>query len=307
MQIRNYSPLAITKNWYYTTIVNQYKYTHTTIANKYKYTAFGELKYYSGTHKNTHKFTGKELDGSGLYYYGARYYDKSLGRWLTPDPASMPSALNLNDPQTLNPYVYCTNNPIKFIDPNGLWRTLIRNNTAYVYRRSTIYTIAEGSFETVIPGGGLITSEMRYFGGDITVGAADWVMGGISLVPGLGTLAKVAIGGTGAIRGLAGIPESNQDRIKLEIYAKLTGNQAFPPYNLGDITEYKLGPAGTRGEVLQLISGKGQLMVPLMARIELFWKLMNAAGGIENLSDDIKTSEDYKEIYNAYLKETNKQ
>ena len=32
-----------------------------------------------------YKFTGKELDGSGLYYFGARYYDKSLGRFLSTD------------------------------------------------------------------------------------------------------------------------------------------------------------------------------------------------------------------------------
>ncbi|OQX56015.1 MAG: hypothetical protein B5M53_03400 [Candidatus Cloacimonas sp. 4484_209] len=68
---------------------------------------------------NNHKFTGKELDGSGLYYFGARYYDKGLGRWLVPDPKSLPGDLRLNQPQSFNPYVYCWNNPLKRIDKDG--------------------------------------------------------------------------------------------------------------------------------------------------------------------------------------------
>ena len=48
-----------------------------------------------------------------------RYYDKGLGRWLVPEPASMPSDLRLNQPQSLNPYVYCWNNPLRRIDKDG--------------------------------------------------------------------------------------------------------------------------------------------------------------------------------------------
>ncbi|OQX56019.1 MAG: hypothetical protein B5M53_03420 [Candidatus Cloacimonas sp. 4484_209] len=89
------------------------------IAKQYKYLAFGETNYESGTYSDNHKFTGKELDGSGLYYFGARYYDRSLGRWLVPEPKSSPSDLRLNDPQSFNSYVYCTNNPLRYVDPDG--------------------------------------------------------------------------------------------------------------------------------------------------------------------------------------------
>ncbi|MCK4233185.1 RHS repeat-associated core domain-containing protein, partial [candidate division WOR-3 bacterium] len=89
------------------------------IAKQYKYYAFGDLRYESGTYYDNHKFTGKEEDGSGLYYFGARYYDKSIGRWISPDPASYPSDLRLNDPQSFNPYVYCRNNPLALKDPDG--------------------------------------------------------------------------------------------------------------------------------------------------------------------------------------------
>jgi len=52
-----------------------------------------------------------------LYYYGARYYDPTIGRFITRDPVKG----NTMNPQSLNPYVYCLNNPMKYIDPNGEW------------------------------------------------------------------------------------------------------------------------------------------------------------------------------------------
>ena len=69
-----------------------------------------------------HRFTGKYLDDTtGLYYYGARYYDPDLGRFITPDP------LYLADPErcTTNPiscnlFAYANNNPMAFVDPTGL-------------------------------------------------------------------------------------------------------------------------------------------------------------------------------------------
>ena len=64
-----------------------------------------------------YRYTGKPVDSSGLYYYGARYYDPSIGRFITVDPASP----DLTDPQSLNRYVYCRNNPHKYTDPDGRW------------------------------------------------------------------------------------------------------------------------------------------------------------------------------------------
>ena len=51
----------------------------------------------------------------GLYYYGARYDDPSIGRFITEDPASP----ILTDPQSLNRYAYARNNPLKYTDPDG--------------------------------------------------------------------------------------------------------------------------------------------------------------------------------------------
>ena len=60
-------------------------------------------------------FTGQELDGSGLMYYGARYYDPKIGKFTQPDTL-LPDMYN---PQALNRYSYVLNNPYKYTDPEG--------------------------------------------------------------------------------------------------------------------------------------------------------------------------------------------
>jgi RHS repeat-associated protein len=60
--------------------------------------------------------TGKERDNeTGLDYFGARYYSSMLGRFTSVDPMFG----RIRNPQTLNRYIYTTNNPVNRIDPNG--------------------------------------------------------------------------------------------------------------------------------------------------------------------------------------------
>ena len=81
-----------------------------------EYTPFGKTSLNDGSIDVAHKFTGKELDlDTGLYYYGARYYNPHLGRFVTPDSIIQ----DPYDPQTLNRYAYCRNNPVKYVDPSG--------------------------------------------------------------------------------------------------------------------------------------------------------------------------------------------
>ncbi len=62
------------------------------------------------------RYRGYTLDAeTGLYYLPARYYDPQACRFLSPDPAA-PSAGN---PASLNPYVYCEDDPIGASDPTG--------------------------------------------------------------------------------------------------------------------------------------------------------------------------------------------
>jgi RHS repeat-associated protein len=68
----------------------------------------------------TFRFTGKERDAeSGLDYFGARYLGSSMGRWTSPDPGWF-LAVDLGNPQSWNQYAYVINNPLTYIDPNGL-------------------------------------------------------------------------------------------------------------------------------------------------------------------------------------------
>jgi len=61
-------------------------------------------------------FTGKEKDvGTGLMYYGARYYDSYLRHFIQPD-SLLP---DVYDPQQLNRYAYARNNPYRYVDPSG--------------------------------------------------------------------------------------------------------------------------------------------------------------------------------------------
>lgn len=56
------------------------------------------------------RYSGKEMDVSGLYYYGARYYAPWLQRWVSTD-AELADGLNL--------YAFVGNNPMRFVDPDG--------------------------------------------------------------------------------------------------------------------------------------------------------------------------------------------
>jgi len=92
-----------------------------------EYSPFGEISNESGTYSTDIKYTGKIQDDTSLYYYGARYYDPFIGRFITPDSIVQAP----QDSQSLNRYAYCRNNPVKYIDPTGhgffkkFWKTIV--------------------------------------------------------------------------------------------------------------------------------------------------------------------------------------
>ena len=61
----------------------------------------------------SYTFSAKERDfETGLSYFGSRYYSSDLSIWLSVDPMS-------DKYPSLSPYVYCADNPVKLVDPNG--------------------------------------------------------------------------------------------------------------------------------------------------------------------------------------------
>jgi RHS repeat-associated protein len=80
----------------------------------YSYDAYGNTTQV-GTNDNSQQYTGRENDGTGLYYYRARYYSPAMGRFVSQDPIGWEAG------QT-NGYSYVGGDPISFIDPDGLAR-----------------------------------------------------------------------------------------------------------------------------------------------------------------------------------------
>lgn len=111
------------------------------VVQSYQYASFGKIfsiKDGSGNDITSNPrvslsftYTGRELDSeSGMYYYRARYYDPSTGRFLQQDP----DPGKLNDPITfLSKYIYANNNPIMKNDPSGKFAFLAAIAWAAVY------------------------------------------------------------------------------------------------------------------------------------------------------------------------------
>ena len=78
---------------------------------------------------DNHTFSAKERDPeTGLSYFGSRYYSSDLSVWLSVDPmaAKYPG---------LSPYVYCADNPVKLVDPNGEEVWIIGENWSWATKR----------------------------------------------------------------------------------------------------------------------------------------------------------------------------
>ncbi|MGC1808346.1 MAG: RHS repeat-associated core domain-containing protein [Candidatus Binataceae bacterium] len=80
-----------------------------TIQTQYTYDPFGNVKGTGATSNNPYQYTGRENDGTGLYYYRARYYSPTLARFISTDPAE----------QLSSAYAYAEDSPVMFDDPSG--------------------------------------------------------------------------------------------------------------------------------------------------------------------------------------------
>ncbi len=76
------------------------------------YTPYGTQSYLSGSLSTNRGFTGQYQDDTGLDYYGARYYDPVIGRFLSADDIQ-------GNGQGADPYAYVQGNPETFTDPTG--------------------------------------------------------------------------------------------------------------------------------------------------------------------------------------------
>ena len=89
------------------------KRTHTHLRGRRWFHTHATANYSLLTANSSFTFSAKERDSeTGLSYFGSRYYSSDLSIWLSVDPMSDKYA-------SLSPYVYCANNPVRLVDPNG--------------------------------------------------------------------------------------------------------------------------------------------------------------------------------------------
>jgi RHS repeat-associated protein len=83
------------------------------ITTQYAYSPFGQVAKTGANSNNYFEYTGRENDGTGLYFYRARYYDPQQKRFIAEDPLGFGGGDS-------NLYAYVYGNPIKLNDPSGL-------------------------------------------------------------------------------------------------------------------------------------------------------------------------------------------
>ena len=176
------------------------------------YYPFGGL-YANSTNVQPYKYNGKELDtkkGLNWYDYGARMYDAAVGRWHAVDPLAEKFYV-------VSPYVYCLNDPVKHVDPDGkivgtaiggIFGGIVGGFRAYREGRNVWAGVAEGAVS------GAITDAAV----DLAVGSAVATGGGSLLVLGVGAAAGTIGGAGGAVAGdVVGqvVEQWSEDNIKI--------------------------------------------------------------------------------------------
>lgn len=150
------------------------------VVRTYAYDSFGRTLSESGTIANPFTFAARELDSeSGLLYYRARYYDPSIGRFLSEEPSWEDGP---------NPYWYALANPVNFVDPTGL-------GTAGAAIGGAIGSVLGGIVGGVLGGaGGATAGTLALPGGGTLAGGGYGAVEGATLGAAGGVIAGAAIG-----------------------------------------------------------------------------------------------------------------
>jgi RHS repeat-associated protein len=129
------------------------------VTSSYQYEPFGASRQISGSDVNPYQFTGRENDGNGLYFYRARYYNPTTGRFISEDP----SRLSAGDP---NLYTFNANDPINLVDPFGL---------DWLYRSANFFA---GAGDSLTFGGTGLVRRMMNDGYDPADHCSGWYAAG---------------------------------------------------------------------------------------------------------------------------------
>jgi RHS repeat-associated protein len=104
--------------------------------NHARYDSFGNQTSSGGSLSNTFRYTGREWDQeTGLYYYRARHYDPTAGRFVSEDPIKFAGGPNF--------YGYVRNTPIQLPDPSGLFPPRDHRNLTNIAAQNAGYSPEE--------------------------------------------------------------------------------------------------------------------------------------------------------------------
>ena len=104
-----------------------------TVQTQYTYDPFGGSTSSGAMSTNTYQFTGRANDGTGLYFYRARYYSPRFQRFISEDPLGFTASRNI--------YAYAANNPISLGDPLGLSDIVVTVTRTVTTSTSTMGTM----------------------------------------------------------------------------------------------------------------------------------------------------------------------
>lgn len=96
--------------------------TAQSVTTSYSYDPYGTTVQSGSNTGNSQQYTGRENDGTGLYYYRARYYNAAVARFISEDPLRWRSG-------QANNYAYVAGRPLSFRDPTGLCADPTHNYT----------------------------------------------------------------------------------------------------------------------------------------------------------------------------------
>ena len=128
---------------------------------------------------NPFRYRGYYYDAeTGLYYLNSRYYDPETGRFISPDDVDVLSD-TLTQPNGLNLYAYCYNNPVMMTDPDGAftltWWQKMLIGLAFIVLGAVVTAVTGGSFAAAFVCG--LTYAVKSAVSGAVMGA---VMGGLS-------------------------------------------------------------------------------------------------------------------------------
>jgi RHS repeat-associated protein len=147
-----------------------------TVQTEYTYEPFGRTTFTGSSNSSSYQYTGRENDGTGLYYYRARYYQSGLQRFISEDPLEYRGG-------DANLYAYVTNGPTNLVDPSGEFGTIGAGFAGGVVGGAIagfVSSAITSGVATAMDGGSFSNIASDAFVGGLSGAAVGAVFGGIA-------------------------------------------------------------------------------------------------------------------------------